>query len=146
MLVKNIKNANSSVFWKIIFIMAVRLHTPMLFLMLFIGNQNFSLFQLGFMFFFVAYGASHSLYVRTSIMLPLFICFFILSQYWWSLEYANIQNYNQNRDFFYLIDGWTPPEDTTNFYWFRPPSKTLWGLLMIMHLLHTVCAQFPDGE
>jgi len=38
MLVKNIKNANSSVFWKIIFIMAVRLHTPMLFLMLFIGN------------------------------------------------------------------------------------------------------------
>jgi hypothetical protein len=38
MLVKNIKDANSSVFWKIIFIMAVRLHTPMLFLMLFIGN------------------------------------------------------------------------------------------------------------
>jgi len=44
MLVKNIKDANSSVLWKIIFIMAVRLHTPVLFLMLFMGNQNFNLF------------------------------------------------------------------------------------------------------
>ena len=52
-LVKNVKDANSSVFWKIMFLIAVKLHTPVLFLMLFIGNQNFNLFQLGFMAFFI---------------------------------------------------------------------------------------------
>ena len=41
-LVKNVKDANSSVFWKIMFLIAVKLHTPVLFLMLFIGNQNFN--------------------------------------------------------------------------------------------------------
>jgi hypothetical protein len=38
MLVKNIKDSKSSVLWKIMFILAVRLHTPVLFLMLFMGN------------------------------------------------------------------------------------------------------------
>ena len=37
-LVKNVKDANSSVLWKLVFVVAVRLHTPVLFLMLFMGN------------------------------------------------------------------------------------------------------------
>lgn len=37
-LLKNVKDANSSVLWKIIFIITVKLHTPVLFLMLFMGN------------------------------------------------------------------------------------------------------------
>lgn len=87
MLIIKIYDAQSSVLWKIVFIMAVHFHTIVLFLMLFIGNQNFNLFQLGFMFFFIAYGASHWLYVKTSILLPLFISYFIATQYYWSLIY-----------------------------------------------------------
>ena len=85
-LVKNVKDANSSVFWKITFLIAVKLHTPVLFLMLFIGNQNFNLFQLGFMAFFIIYGTINSLFIKTSILLPLFVGSFIVSQYWWSVK------------------------------------------------------------
>lgn len=149
-LVRNVKDANSSILWKIVFILAVRLHTPVLFLMLFMGNsKNFNLFQLGFMFFFIAYGASHSLYVKTSIMLPLFVGFFIVGQYWWSLIYSQQEfmlGYNQETDFFYVVDGWTPPENPDNFYWARLPNITLWALFLLMHLLHTICKQFPDRE
>jgi len=91
------------------------------------------------MFFFVAYGASHSLYVKTSIMLPLFISYFILSQYYWSLIYASMETYNTRTDFFYLVDGWEPPENPNDIYWARLPNITLWGLLLVMHLLHTIC-------
>lgn len=85
-LVKNVKDANSSVLWKIMFLIAVKLHTPVLFLMLFMGNQNFNLFQLGFMAFFIIYGTINSLFIKTSILLPLFVGSFIVSQYWWSVK------------------------------------------------------------
>jgi hypothetical protein len=67
-------------------LIAVKLHTPVLFLMLFIGNQNFNLFQLGFMAFFIIYGTINSLFIKTSILLPLFVGSFIVSQYWWSVK------------------------------------------------------------
>lgn len=43
-IIQKIKDENSSVLWKILFIVIVYLRTPVLFLMLFIGNQNFNLF------------------------------------------------------------------------------------------------------
>jgi hypothetical protein len=143
MFLKNIKDAKSSVVWKIMFILAVRLHTPVLFLMLFMGNQNFNLFQLGFMTFFIIYGASHELFVKTSIFLPIFVGYFILAQYWYSLAYSTMPDYNVVTDFFYLVDGWEPSND---FYWARLPNFTLWALFLLMHLLHTICVQFPDRE
>jgi len=79
MIVKNLKDKHSNVLWKFLFIIIINLHTPVLFLMLFMGNSNFNLFQLGFMFFFVIYGSSQWLYYRTSILLPMFISYFILS-------------------------------------------------------------------
>lgn len=139
MLVKNIRDAKSSVVWKILFIVAVRLHTPVLFLMLFMGNQNFNLFQLGFMTFFILYGASHTLFIKTSILLPMFVGYFILAQYWWSLSYQSMPTYNVKTDFFYLVDGWQPPSDFNDFYWARLPNLTLWALFVLMHLLHTIC-------
>lgn len=44
MIVRNIKNPDSSVIWKFMFIVLINLHTPVLFLMLFMGNSNFNLF------------------------------------------------------------------------------------------------------
>ena len=104
------------------FLIIINIHTPVLFLMLFMGNSNFNLFQLGFMFFFVVYGSSQWLYYRTSIMLPMFISYFILSQYYWSLVYYKYDNYNNKRDFLYMIDGWEPPADINDFYWSRMPN------------------------
>ena len=58
LIVKNIKDKKSSVLWKFLYIIIINLHTPVLFLMLFIGNSSFNLFNLGFMFFFIVFGAS----------------------------------------------------------------------------------------
>lgn len=145
-IVRKIKDKNSSVLWKIMFMMIINLRTPVLFIMLFIGNQNFNLFTLGFMIFFVAFGASDWLYSRTSIILPSFISYFILCQYYWSLIYSEHLSYNAETDFWYLVDGWTPPSDPNDFYWARKPNLTLWGLLFLMYSLHTIGHLFPDNE
>ena len=55
-------------------------------------------------------------------MLPMFISYFILSQYYWSLVYYKYDNYNNKRDFLYMIDGWEPPADINDFYWSRMPN------------------------
>jgi hypothetical protein len=123
-LVKKLKHERSSLLWKLLFIVAVRLHTPVLYLMLFFGSQNLSLFQLGFMGFFVAYSASDTLYMQTSVLLPAFVSVFILSQYYWS--------YNFNEDYDYKAD----------FYFIgqpnQMPSLSLWILMLLMNLIHLV--------
>ena len=135
-LIKNIKDENSSAVWKIVFIVANRLHIPVLYLMLFIGNQNFSLFQLGFMGFFVAYGTSHQLYIETSFLLPMFISFFILGQYYFRINLKSMPEYDAEADFLFIAD-----KDKDGL-----PNFTLWALLVLMHLLNTICQQFPDSE
>lgn len=62
LIVDKIKSASSNVLWKFGFIIIVSMHSIIIFLMLFAGNQSFNMFQLGFMFFFVAYSASDYLY------------------------------------------------------------------------------------
>jgi hypothetical protein len=122
LMVERINDRNSSILWKITFIILVNIRTPVLFLMLFIGNQNFNLFQLGFMLFFVAFGASEKLYKTFSILLPVFISYFILTQYCWSLVQDSPpsflidfveEKYNRRTDFLFLIDGWEAPSDKT---------------------------------
>jgi hypothetical protein len=122
LMVERINDRNSSILWKITFIILVNIRTPVLFLMLFIGNQNFNLFQLGFMLFFVAFGASEKLYKTFSILLPVFISYFILTQYCWSLVQVSPpsflidfveEKYNRRTDFLFLIDGWEAPSDKT---------------------------------
>jgi hypothetical protein len=85
LIVRKIKSSDSLVLWKMGFIFMLSMHNVIIFFMLFAGNQKFNLFQLGFMFFFVAYSASEFLYQKTSILLPIFISFFISAQYYWSV-------------------------------------------------------------
>jgi hypothetical protein len=68
----------------------------------------------------------------------MFISYFILSQYFWSLVYYKYDEYYNKRDFLYLIDGWEPPADINDFYWTRMPNLQLWGLLFVMHALHAI--------
>lgn len=60
--------------------------------------------------------------------------------------YFKYENYQTNRDFLFLIDGWEPPADINDFYWARIPNLALWGLLFVMFSLHNVSKQFPDKE
>lgn len=106
LIVSKIKSPDSVVLWKLGFIFMLSMHNVIIFLMLFAGNQKFNLFQLGFMFFFVAYSASEFLYEKTSILLPIFISFFISGQYYWSVRYLKHKDTYHQRDFFNMIDGW----------------------------------------
>ncbi len=146
LIVSKIKSPNSNVLWKLGFIFMLSMHNVIIFFMLFAGNQKFNLFQLGFMFFFVAYSASEFLYQKTSILLPIFISFFISAQYYWSVQYTkHIDTYHNERDFLNMIDGWEPT-DGQSFYWARLPSLKLWVLLIVMNALHSVAGMFPDYD
>lgn len=116
-------------------------------MLLFLGKSKFNMFQIGFMFFFVAYGSSDYLFRKTSVLLPMFISFFIIIRYIWSLVWVNFPNYEQQSDFFNMVDGWVPPADyETNRYWARKPNMVYWGLLFMMTLLHTINRFFPDSN
>lgn len=88
LIVSKIQDKHSSILWNIMFICILEMHNLVIFLMLFAtGSETFNLFQLGFMLFFVVYSASEWVYRKTSIVLPIFIGFFIMGQYWWSVSY-----------------------------------------------------------
>lgn len=145
LIVRKIKSNDSLVLWKLGFIFMLSMHNVIIFFMLFAGNQKFNLFQLGFMFFFVAYSASEFLYQKTSILLPIFISFFISAQYYWSVQYTKHIGTYHERDFLNMIDGWEP-SDASNFYWARLPNLKLWVLLIVMNALHSVAGMFPDYD
>jgi len=129
-----------STFWKFLTIFLLNLHTYVLFTMLFIGASSFDMFQLGCMFFFITYTASEWLFRKTSILLPIFVSFFIAVQYYWSLVYSKFdvdEEFNK-RDFFHVVDGWTPPEDSTEFYWARTANWQLFILLAVVSSLHLI--------
>ena len=44
LILKTIQNPESNVFWKILFVILLKLHTLIIFLMLFAGKKDFTLF------------------------------------------------------------------------------------------------------
>ena len=92
-LIDKIKDPDSNVFWKFLTIFLLQMQYIVLFLMLFLGQDKFNLFQIGFMIFFVVYGASDYLLRKTSILLPMFVSFFILIRYHWTLVWMYYPDY-----------------------------------------------------
>lgn len=89
-----INDQEAAIGWSFLFIFLMNLHTVMLLVLVFFGQTgNFTVFQLGNMMFFVVYSASDYLYAKTSILMPLFMSFFILAQYLYSLESAYFDLY-----------------------------------------------------
>lgn len=63
------------------------LHYIVLLVLFWDGKNINQLRNLGFMCFFTVYVSSESLYRKTSVLLNIFIAFFIFGQYYFSLTY-----------------------------------------------------------
>ena len=59
----------------------------------------------------------------------MFISFFILGQYYFRINLKSMPEYDAEADFLFIAD-----KDKDGL-----PNFTLWALLVLMHLLNTIC-------
>jgi len=114
------------------------------------GAQNLNHFRnLGFMFFFVIYTASMDFYRKTSKALVLFVAFFIVGEYFYSLEYHRFDAAMRNR--FEWLSFWnkdSPPTWKTgsSIFFRHTPNMFDWAVLLLMNLLNLINYFFRDAE
>lgn len=88
-----IASTEYSVAWKFIFFMLKYIQTLVLVALFLNGSNSLnSMRNIGFMVFFVIYTTSEYLYRTTSKLLTMFISFFILGQYYFSLNYMKYED------------------------------------------------------
>jgi hypothetical protein len=105
-ILNKVRDPSSWLLWKLMFLFSLKLHTPVLIFIWFFGSQQFNFFRLGFMLFFIIFGASQRLYLVLSWIMPAFVSFFICGQYLWPLAKDTWQpmiTYNQKVDFLYIL-------------------------------------------
>lgn len=118
----------------------------MLLLVFLYGLKNlYTVKNLGFMVFFVVYTAYEWLYRKTGVILILFVSFFIVAQYYFSLHYRIFvdDKYIRNQFKFYTIF----PEDSTDpfgirgkesMYFRLKPTPIDWVILLLMSVLNSL--------
>ena len=94
-MIDKIKSPNASVVYKLAYFIFKHIHSVVLVILFIQGSGNLNSFKsLGFMLFFVVYTAYHQTYRSTSFLLIMFVSFFIIAQYQFSLVY---QRYQENK-------------------------------------------------
>jgi hypothetical protein len=103
------------------------------------------------MLFFVAYTASEYLYRKTSKLLVLFICFFILGQYYFSLVYRKFENDSDLMKTLRWLDLYQESarpswDENTPIYFRHTPYAYDWILLLIMCALNFINVIFVNEK
>jgi len=89
-MVRKITSPNASVIYKLVYFVLKYIHTLVLVILFIQGSGTLnSARSLGFMLFFVVYTAYPEIYRSTSFLLIIFISFFIVAEYQFSLVYQS---------------------------------------------------------
>lgn len=138
------------VIWKIIYLTAKYWHYLVLLFLFLNGKEINKLRNLGFISFFTVYTASEWLYRETSVLLNVFISFFIFGQYYFSLTYYRYDGNTQVMDLLLYINMYEDGkiyqwESDTNIYWRHIPYPNDFAILIIMGLLRGVNNLYNQG-
>lgn len=112
------------------------------------GQLN-NLRNLGFMIFFIVYSASEEAYRKTSSLLVIFLSYFILGQYAFSLvylEYKGEGSYDTYKWFgLYELSGpnWRLGDE---IYFRHTPWTFYWVVLVLMAILKAINQIFLDSS
>lgn len=149
-LTSKIEDKNSSRFWKLLFFVLKNIQQGVLILLFLNGANNLNHFDnLGFILFFVVYTTSEWLYRKTCKLLTIFISFFILGQYYFSLRYKVYMEdpvLARRMEWlnFYQTEkqvAWTPG---SSIYFRHTPYPFFWFLLILMSLLNLINVLYVD--
>jgi hypothetical protein len=144
------KRCRDSTAYKFLFFFLKHIQTLVLICLFFNGAQNLNHFRnLGFMLFFVIYTASMELYRKTSKALVLFVAFFIVGEYFYSLEYHRFDKAMQTR--FKWLSFWNhsnPPnwKPGSSIFFRHTPNIFDWAVLLLMNLLNLINYFFRDKK
>jgi hypothetical protein len=142
--IEKIYDKNCSIMWKFLFLFLKYIQSIVLITLFVQGSDNLNhLKNLGFMIFFVAYTASEKLYRSTSVFLTIFIAFFLLGQYYFSLNYKKSMNDKilmGRLEWLNFFDTNKMPtwSETTSIYFRYTPYLFDWGVLICMSILNTI--------
>ena len=130
--------------WKLLFFFLKYIQSIVLITLFVQGSDNLNhLKNLGFMIFFVMYTASEKLYRSTSVVLTIFIAFFLFGQYYFSLNY---KKYGDDEILlrklewlnFFENDKMPTWNENTSIYFRFTPFAFDWGVLICMSILNTI--------
>lgn len=144
------KRCRDSTVYKFLFFFLKHIQTLVLICLFINGAQNLNHFRnLGFMLFFVVYTASMDLYRKTSKALVLFVAFFIVGEYFYSLEYHRFDKAMQQR--FEWLSFWNtdnPPswKPGSSIFFRHTPNIFDWLVLLLMNLLNLINYFFRDKK
>jgi len=144
------KRCRESTVYKFLFFFLKHIQTLVLICLFANGAQNLNHFRnLGFMLFFVVYTASMAFYRKTSKALVLFVAFFIVGEYFYSLEYHRFDRPMQKR--FEWLSFWnkdSPPnwKPGSSIFFRHTPNVFDWAVLLLMNLLQLINYFFRDAE
>lgn len=132
-------------FWKLSIYFFRSMHIFVLGYLFLQASSNLDNFRsMGIMMFFAFFTANEALYRATSKVLLLFITFFILAQYFFSLTYINYSNDKilmQSCKWFNMYTKrptWADNGKITSVYFRHTPYVYDWAILMMMAALNVV--------
>lgn len=151
------KRCRDSTVYKFLFFFLKHIQTLVLICLFFNGAQNLNHFRnLGFMLFFVIYTASMELYRKTSKALVLFVAFFIVGEYFYSLEYHRFEIKGETKltamqKRFEWLSFWNvsnPPnwKQGSSIFFRHTPNIFDWAVLLLMNLLNLINYFFRDKK
>ena len=144
------KRCKDSTVYKFLFFFLKHIQTLVLICLFINGAQNLNHFRnLGFMFFFVIYTANMELYRQTSKALVLFVAFFIVGEYFFSLEYhrfdqkplTNTDKIMMKRfEWLSFYNKANPPnwKPGSSIRFRHTPNIFDWAVLLLMNLLNLI--------
>lgn len=150
-MIMKIMSPNASIAWKFAYFFLKYIHSVVLVILFIQGSGSLNNARsLGFMLFFVMYTAYPETYRSTSFLLIIFISFFIVAQYQFSLVY---QSYEEDKQLMQekLWMGFYSKGSEPNWkygdsvYWRHKPEGFYWVLLILMFVLKMINQVFIDS-
>ena len=153
---KKLISSHTSILWKLTLYPLRRVHY-LIFIILFVIESRTEksinhFMNLGFIFFFAVYITFDWLYRKTAIILLVFMSWFIISQYYYSLHYKVISTdskINLKCEWWgmWLTNNKPEWKDNSSIYFRYAPDVEIWVLLIIFKLLNVINVLLRDrGE
>jgi len=150
---KKLISSHTNILWKLTLYPLRRFHYLILFTLFILATRDMkdlnSFMNLGFIFFFAAYITFDRFYRLTSKSLLLFMSYFIIAQYYYSLNYHLFSRDLANKCEWYGL--WSKSYEPnwkygSGVYFNYAPDPRVWIFLIIFKLLNMINVLFSDRK
>jgi len=152
---KKLISSHTNILWKLSLYPLRRFHYIILLTLFILATRDMkdmnTIMNLGFIFFFAAYITFDRFYRKTSKSLTIFMSWFILTQYYYSLNYHRFENNDKlaNKCKWYGL--WSKSNKPnwkigSSVYFKYAPDARVWIFLIVFKLMNMINVLFSDRK